>query len=528
MVWHNYDLGCAGTAFNPASTTDTWLGNQAFNVAKFGVGGVNWAHYLISGGGDLLAPLDAVIRDATSAMYEAVFTTWIGPALVVLSVILLVLAVRGDLARQAQRTAFALAALMVGSAAYLTPVDWAKAADGLLLNGVTQMQEGFLSQVGLGDRDTLPTVLVDRVVYDNWLRGEFGSPEVPQAQQLGRDLLRAQTFTKAEVAEGRDTAALAEQKKTDFGTLAGQMGDRYTYFQGKSGSRIGVGVLAVIQAACIALFQLLSKVLVLTALLLLRLMVMTAPAIAVVAVLKPEILPALLRVAGAAIVNTIVVGALAGLHALLVVTLFRPGSGVDLWLALLVTGVVTVVLWAVARPFRRLVSMVSLTNEQFGGIVPGAGTGPMSRVWRRMRGGPDDDRQSRWWEERRTAGDGVRGLRRRPSRGGADRGAGVPGRSGPAHAATPHGGRGAGAAEHPGGPAAGAAGRPERRRGHSGRPAVGGPGRDRRPRDLPQAGCRSAASGRCAPGGARAGRRRAGVPDLPVHPEPAGVQRERQ
>ena len=409
MVWHNYDLGCAGTAFNPASTTDTWLGNQTFNVAKFAVGGVNWAHYLISGGGDLLAPLDGVIRNATSAMYQAVFTTWIGPALVVLSVILLVLAVRGDLARQAQRTAFALASLMIGSAAYLTPIEWAKAADGLLLNGVTQMQEGFLSQVGLGDRDTLPTVLVDRVVYDNWVRGEFGSPDVPQAQQLGRDLLRAQTFTKQEVAEGRDNAALAEQKKADFATLAGQMGDRYTYFQGKSGSRIGVGVLAVIQAACIALFQLLSKVLVLTALLLLRLMVMTAPAIAVVAVLKPEILPALLRVAGAAIVNTIVVGALAGLHALLVVTLFRPGSGIDLWLALLVTGVVTVVLWAVARPFRRLVSMVSLTNEQFGGIVPGAGTGPMSRVWRRMRGGADDDRQSRWWDERRAAAEGVGG-----------------------------------------------------------------------------------------------------------------------
>jgi hypothetical protein len=409
MVWHNYDLGCAGTAFNPASTTDTWLGNQAFNVAKFAVGGVNWSHYLISGGGDLLAPLDGVIRDATSAMYEAVFTTWIGPALVVLSVVLLVLALRGDLAQQAQRVGFALAALMVGSAAYLTPVEWAKAADGLLLDGVTQMQEGFLSQVGLGDRDTLPTVLVDRVVYDNWVRGEFGSPEVPQAQQLGRNLLRAQTFTKQEVAEGRDNAALAEQKKAAFAGLAGQMGDRYTYFQGKSGSRIGVGVLAVIQAACIALFQLLSKVLVLTALLLLRLMVMTAPAIAVVAVLKPEILPALLRVAGAAIVNTIVVGALAGLHALLVVTLFRPGSGIDLWLAMLVTGVVTVVLWAVARPFRRLVSMVSLTNEQFGGIVPGAGAGPMSKVWRRMRGGPDDDRQQRWWEERRTATEGVGG-----------------------------------------------------------------------------------------------------------------------
>jgi hypothetical protein len=410
LVWHNYDLGCVGTAFNPASTTDTWLGNQAFNLAKFIVGGVNWAHYLIADGGELLSPLDAVIGQATSAMYHAVFTTWIGPALLVLAVVMLGLAVRGDLARQTQRALFALLALVIGSAAYLAPVDWAKAADGLLLDGVTQMQEGFLAQVGLGDRDTLPTVLVDRVVYDNWQRGEFGSPDVPQAQELGRDLLRAQTFTKAEVAEGRDTAALAEQKKADFTALAGRMGDRYSYFQGEAGNRVGVGVLAVVQAACVALFQLLSKVLVLVAMLLLRLMVMTAPAIAVVAVLKPDILPALLRVAGAAIVNTIVVGALAGLHALLVVTLFRPGSGIDLWLALLVTGVVTVVLWAVARPFRRLVSMVSLTNEQFGGIVPGAGSGPMSRMWRRLSGGPEDDRQARWWQERRASGEGAGGY----------------------------------------------------------------------------------------------------------------------
>ncbi|MFC5996004.1 hypothetical protein ACFQE5_17500 [Pseudonocardia hispaniensis] len=402
LVWHNYDLGCAGTAvLNPASTTDTWLGNQTFNVAKFIVAGVNWAHYLIADGGELLSPLDRLISDATKAMYDTVFTTWIGLALLILAVFLILLAVRGDLAKQAQRTGFAAFALLIGSAAYLAPVDWAKSADGLLLDGVTQMQEGFLGQVGLGTRDTLPTVLVDQVIYRNWERGEFGSPDVPQAEQFGRDLLRAQTFTKQEVAEGRDTAELAQQKKTEFATIASQLGDRYAYFQGKAGSRIGVGVLAVVQAACIALFQLLSKILVLVAMLLLRLMVMTAPALAVLAILKPEVLPALLRVAGAAIVNTLVVGALAGLHALLVVSLFRPDAGIDLWLALLVTGVVTVVMWAVARPFRRLVSMVSLTRDQFGGIVPGVGSGPMSRYWQRLRGGADADRQSRWWDERR-------------------------------------------------------------------------------------------------------------------------------
>ncbi|GAA4875463.1 hypothetical protein ACFQ34_33295 [Pseudonocardia benzenivorans] len=405
MVWHNYDLGCAGSAvLNPATTTDTWLGNQTFNIAKLTVAGVNWAHYLIASGGALLSPLDSIISTATKAMYDAVFTTFIGVALLILAVILIVLAMRGDLARQTQRAAFAALALLIGSAAYLTPVDWSKAADNLLLDGVTQMQEGFLSQVGLGTRDTLPTVLVDQVIYRNWERGEFGSPDVPQAQQFGRDLLRAQTFTIDEVLDGQDNAQLAQQKKTDFTNIAGQLGDRYPYFQGKAGSRIGAGLLAVVQAICIALFQLLSKVLVLVAMLLLRLMVMCAPAIAVVAVLKPEVLPALLRVAGAAIVNTLVVGALAGLHALLVVSLFRPDSGIDLWLALLVTGVVTVVMWAVARPFRRLVSMVSLTRDQFGGIVPGVGGGPMSGVWRRFRGAPADDRQSRWWTERQAGG----------------------------------------------------------------------------------------------------------------------------
>jgi len=175
-----------------------------------------------------------------------------------------------------------------------------------------------------------------------------------------------------------------------------------TYIAAEIGRDSSAGLLAVVQALCIALFQLLSKVLVLVAMLLLRLMVMTAPAIAVLAILKPDVLPALLRVAGAALVNTLVVGALAGLHALLVVSLFRPDAGIDLWLALLVTGVVTVVMWAVARPFRRLVSMVSLTGQQFGGIVPGPGTGPLSRVWQRARGGPADDRQSRWWDERRS------------------------------------------------------------------------------------------------------------------------------
>jgi hypothetical protein len=402
LAWHTYDLGCGGSVTDPSVNTDTWLGNQTFNLAKFLVGGVDWSHYLLARGGDVLTPLDSVLTQGTRAMYDGVFSTYIGPALLLLALVMLLLALRGELARQAQRAAFALLALMLGAAAYLAPVNWAKAGDGLLLDGITQMQEGFLAPLGQGDVNTLPTVLTDQVIYSNWLRGEFGSPTDPKAVELGRDLLRAQTFTNDDVFNGKTQQADADAKKKAFTDLAGKMGDRYPYFQGKTGSRIGVGVLAVIQAVCIALFQLMSKVLVLVAMLILRLIVMCLPAIAVLGVLKPDVLPMVARVAGSALVNTLVVGALAGLHALLVVSLFKPDSGVDLWLALLVTGVTTVVLWAVARPFRRLVSMVSLTREQFGGVVPGAGTGPMSRMWGRMRGASEsDERQSRWWDERR-------------------------------------------------------------------------------------------------------------------------------
>lgn len=399
QVWWTYDLGCGpGGARDPAAATDTWLGNQAFNVAKLVVGGVNWAHYLIARGSSLLTPLDTVIRTGTRAMYEAVFTTWVGIALAALAAIMLVLAMRGDLSQQARRGLVAVLALGLAGAAYAAPIQWSRALDGVLLDGVTAMQQGFLRQVGVGDQNTLPTVLTDQIVYSNWLRGEFGSADVPQARDLGRPLLEAQTFSKVEVATGQDGQAQAQAKKDQFTQVAGQVGDRYSYFQGRSGSRVGAGVLALVQAACIALFQLMSKVLVLVSMLMIRLLVMVAPALAVVALLRPEVLPAMLRVGGAALVNTLLVGALAGLHSLLVISLFRPGSGVDTWLALLVTGVVTVILWAVSRPFRRLASMVSLTREQVSGVLPASGSGTLGRALGRLGG--QSGRDDSWWGER--------------------------------------------------------------------------------------------------------------------------------
>ena len=374
------------------------------------------------------------------------------------------------------------------------------------------MQEGFLGQVGAGR----PRHAADRARRPGRLP-ELAARRVRLARRAAGPGARAATCCarrrspRPRSPRAATTRSCAEQKKADFAALAGQMGDRYPYFQGKSGSRIGAGVLA------------------------------RGPGRVHRAV------PAALQGAGARRDADAAAagddgargrrgrraqagdpaGAAAGggrgdrqharrrarwpgLHALLVVSLFRPGSGVDLWLALLVTGVVTVVLWAVARPFRRLVSMVSLTREQFGGIVPGAGTRPdvagVAAAARRRGRRPADPLVG--GAARR--GRGRRRLRRRagprPSPTCPRPGAGPRGHprrrtevEAPARprASRPPAGR-------PCLPGADGVGDAARRL-----PRLGRSRRGRRPRDLPQARRRAVASGRRPPGAGRARRRRA-------------------
>ena len=191
-------------------TTDTWLGNQTFNVAKLVVGGVNWTHYLIadsprptrttvtcSGPLDGLLIGDGIEIDVRLGLQHVDRAGAADPVGVPAHA-----RVRGDLAQETRRAGFAVVALAVGSGGLHGAGAVGDRRRGLLLDGVAQMQEGFLGQIGLGDRDTLPTVLVDQVIYQNWLRGEFGSPEVQQATGAGPGAAPC-----TDVHEGRDREA---------------------------------------------------------------------------------------------------------------------------------------------------------------------------------------------------------------------------------------------------------------------------------------------------------------------------------
>ncbi|GAA0533299.1 hypothetical protein GCM10011581_18230 [Saccharopolyspora subtropica] len=394
LVWHTYDLGCGPQGVtNPNALVDTWVGNELFNVAKNLVGATNGLHYALLNG-SLLSPLDELIATGTVALYDSVFAPWFGLVALVLAIVLFRYIWSGDLAAIGKRGMWALAALWFASATYLTPLVYTHALDDVLIRGTSAVQAGFLQEVGVDERHALPTLLHDQVVYRNWLRGEFGSPDSPQAQQLGRELLRAQAWTRQEVESGAD-AGSPEPKKQAFEDVAGKMGSAYGYFQGVDGSRVGAGMLAMVQGFAYASFQLLAKATILLAQVLLRVLILAGPLIGLVAMIYHQVLRTIGRVAGAAVLNVVLISAMAGLHTLILTWIFDPVRGFSPLTQIMLAALVTIVFLLVAKPIRRIGQMVQLSVGTVGQAVPRAPQGFFSR----FRGRRTEEADGGFWEQ---------------------------------------------------------------------------------------------------------------------------------
>ncbi|PZS22430.1 MAG: hypothetical protein DLM61_26045 [Pseudonocardiales bacterium] len=402
LVWHTYDLGCGPSGLrNPNAVIDTWTGNLLFDIGKAIVGATNGLHYALSDGG-LLAPLNDLIVSGTVALYDSVYAPWFGLVAVLLAIVLFRSIWRGDLAAVSKRAAWALAGIWLAAATYLTPLLYTQVLDGVLVEGSNDVRSGFLHEVGIEQRDALPTLLHDQIIYRNWLRGEFGSPDGPQAAQLGRDLLRAQAYTKQEIANGADDpkSGVADRKKQEYKAIAERTGSAYGYFQGVDGNRIGVGFLAALQAVMFGLFQLLAQAALLLAQVLLRVVILLGPIIGLIAILYHDLLRGVGRAVGAALLNIVVLSALAALHTLVMVWVFDPTRNMSVLAQMLLAGMITVVLLLVARPVRRMWQMTELAVGAVGGVLPAAPPGVLARL-RRRRADVDASPSERFWEEAR-------------------------------------------------------------------------------------------------------------------------------
>lgn len=402
MVWHTYDLGCGPQGItNPNAVVGTWVGNQLFNVAKNLVGATNGLHYALLSG-NILDPLDDVIATGTVALYDSVFAPWFGLVALVLAVVLFRYIWQGDMATIGKRVMWALAGLWFASATYLTPLVYTNILDEMVITATSAVQGGFLNEVGVDERDALPTLLHNEIVYRNWLRGEFGSPDSPKAKELGMDLLAAQAYSKEEVLSGEADGS-GEEKKQAFEDVAAKMGNAYGYFQGVDGSRIGAGMLSMLQALAYTSFQLLAKAAILLAQVLLRVLILAGPLIGLVALLYHDVLRTVGRIAGAALLNVVVISAMAGIHTLILTWIFDPARGLSLLTRMLLAALLTVVFLMIGRPVRRMGQMVELSVGAAGGAVPRVPPSMFSRA-RAQRRDPEESASGDFWDQVRSSG----------------------------------------------------------------------------------------------------------------------------
>lgn len=358
QTWYTYGTSGVCSMSYPWAGADTWLGNQELAAAESITAATNGLHQITSENG-LLPKLDGLVLDLPVVLYDSVFTPYFAVVMLISAVMVFGWAFKGDLSSVGKKAFWTLAGLAFASLTYLMPMVYAPISDGLLVHGTNELQSNILRSAGWSDRDALPTMLHTETVYRPWLVGEFGSDTSPEAQRYGRDLLRAQGCTKDE--ELLNTCN-TEQKQAAYTNIADQIQNTpaYKYFSGDKG-RTSAGALALVKAGCYGLFQLVVQAGLVLMQLICRGVIIAGPILGLLAILKNDVLPRILRALGSAVGMGILLVITGTIHAYVMAWISAPERGFAEGEQLTVMVLVTALLWISVRPWRTLRSMAAST-----------------------------------------------------------------------------------------------------------------------------------------------------------------------
>ncbi|MFC8503150.1 hypothetical protein ACFUC1_12375 [Pedococcus sp. NPDC057267] len=378
LGWHTYDLGCGGGVRDVEASIDTATGNFLMSAATWGAAASNGLHNKVAHPEQYMAPLDDVVTAVTQRLHDSIWSPWGATALVGVGVLLLLYSLQGRLSSATSAAAWALLVLAVVAGIGQYPSRVASFFDTTVSSSVSSINAGVSGLTNLPATSdparAQGALVVDRVLYDNWLRGELGSTDSPAAKKWGPALFKASAFTWAEAQQAeQDPEAgkrIAETKQENWKKTAAEIQDKdpvaYGYLQGKSGGRAGTGVMVALGSTFTLLFRLVADIFLFAGLVMLRLLVMMFPAIAVVGVLAPmaSIVRRVFSMGGAAVVNVIAFSAGSAVHTTIVSAVLTrsttTGMGV---LGIVLCLVATVAAFIVLYP---LLSFTSILGQSGG------------------------------------------------------------------------------------------------------------------------------------------------------------------
>lgn len=378
LGWHTYDLGCGGGMRDVEASIDTAAGNFLMSSAIWGTAASNGLHNKVAHPEQYMAPLDDVVAGVTQRLHDSIWSPWGATALVGVGAMLLLYSMNGRLSSVTSSAAWALLVLAVVAGIGQYPTRVATFFDHTVSSSVASINAGVSGLTNLPSSSdparAQGALVVDRVLYDNWLRGQLGSTDSAAAKKWGPDLFKASAFTWAEAKQAeQDPAAgkrIAETKAENWKKTATQVQQddpvAYGYLQGKSGGRAGTGLMVALGSTFSLLFRLVADIFLFAGLVMLRLLVMLFPAVAVVGVMAPmaSVVRRVFSMGGAAVVNVVAFSAGSAVHTTVISAVLaratNTGMGV---LGLVLCLVTTVAAFVVLFP---LLSFSSILGQSGG------------------------------------------------------------------------------------------------------------------------------------------------------------------
>lgn len=379
LKWHTYDLGCGADLVKaPGAVGDTTLGNTFLTIGKSLAAAAFWLDDQTKTGQDAtearvtpaLERFDQIVFSISEGM-RALYGQWVGIGLVVVAAIILWKALKADAAGVTKTAAIAAAGLALGALMVGAPQKALQVADETFGALITETQDQiFAVQFGddggtLAGGSTDPrNVLIDKVFLDDWRKGWFGTNYDPaDTANLGPELRDALAFTydqqKAVKDDPKAQAQLAEEKADKFRDIVSKLETDYQLsyyqFQGKDSGRTSTGFMGMIKLAMPSLLWIGASLLKLTALLAIRFAVLFAPIWIPVAIAYGGWLARVMRMLASAYMWGVAGSVIVALYLMALVQLYVNSNGaVDgswrLWFMVLLT----VVCWAIMRPFKRM------------------------------------------------------------------------------------------------------------------------------------------------------------------------------
>ncbi|MGO4600376.1 hypothetical protein [Terrabacter sp. 2YAF2] len=380
LGWSTYDTGCMGGLGEMDATIDTFIGNALLGGGVWISSATNGIHNRVAHPEQYMKPLDNVVATVTTRLHDAIWSPWGMVSFLGVAVLLLFYSLSGRLSAVMSGAVWAIFVLAVLSGISQYPTRVASFFDQAITSSVASVNESAAGLTGPSSAD--PTraqgaLIVDDILYQSWLRGEFGDPESPAAKKWGPLLFRESTFSRAELAAARSTPdgveKTTQQKADDWGATTQEIQDQdplaYAAVQGKAKGRAGAGFMAFIGVAFTAVFRLIADIFMFAGLVMLRLLVMFFPAAAVFGVIAPmaSIVRRIGNIAGASVVNVIAFGVGSAIHSVAIAAIIKEANGAGMGiLSLVMCLVVSLAAFVLLMPLLSLTSMLGGQASQRG------------------------------------------------------------------------------------------------------------------------------------------------------------------